>query len=295
MLRSRKRSRYLKPRGVSGTSHKLRSWHPAVAHARRIRWHPAAKLGAIRRRFHGAAQLEYAALGGWKAFRNGEWLWLLIQKSIINCWERATVEPLLAMRGTADPEAIAAKLIAGAAKDSAVLGAVTAATISTDEIIAILGVAEGGGLGLPVNLAIAASAISAEAILLVGFQLQLIANLGNLYGVTLHPDEPGDILTILAFAIGGAAAEAADRAGMRIGSQTARPVAEIFLRTDVHALFERIGVKLGIKIFQRAILKYVNPLSAIGIGTGWNYIATKRVGEIAVQHFRKRVATPCAE
>ena len=240
----------------------------------------------MKMQLHGTAKREYAALGGWKAFRSGEWLWLLIQKSIINCWERATIEPLLAMRGTADPEAIAAKLIAGAARDSAILGAVTGAAISTDEMIAILGVAEGGGLGLPVNLAIAASAISAEAILLVGFQLQLIADLGNLYGITLHPDEPGDILTILAFAIGGAAAAAADQAGMRIGGETARQVAKSLLATDVHALFERIGVKLGIKIFQRAILKYVNPLSAIGIGTSWNYLATKRVGEIAVQHFK---------
>src|SRR5262249_29594146 len=136
---------------------------------------------------------------------------------------------------------------------------------------------------------------SAEAIFLVDFQLQLIANLGNLYGITHHPDEPGDILTILAFAIGGAAAEAANRAGMKIGGETARQVAESLLGADVYALFERICVKLGIKIFQRAVLKYVSPLSAIGIGTGWNYLATKRVGEIAVQHFKKRAATRCAE
>lgn len=268
---------------------RLRIWRPVISHVMRIRWRSTAGERSAMRNLHDGAKLEYANLGGWTAFKSGEWLWLLIQKSFINYWERATVESFWAKYGTTDPEKIAAKLIADAATNAAILGGVTGAAVSTDEIVAIMTVAE-GGIGLPANLAIAASAISAEAILLVGFQLQLVANLGKLYGVPLHPTEPVDILTILAFAFGGAAAEAAGKAGMKVGGKLASREAETVFADDVSGFLERIGLKVGIKIFQRTIMKYVNPLSSIGIGTGWNYLATRKVGKIAIEHFKKRIA-----
>src|SRR5207247_2383062 len=137
-------------------------------------------------------------------------------RSFRNYWERSTVEYFCAKYGTTDADKIAGRLIAVAAKNAAILGALTAAAVSVDEIVAILTVAE-GGIGLPANLAIAGAAISAEAILLVRFQLQLVANLAKLYGVPLDPDDPEDILTILAFALGGSAADMAGKAGAKIG------------------------------------------------------------------------------
>jgi hypothetical protein len=241
------------------------------------------------RKLHEAAQHEYADLGGWTAFKSGEWLWLLIQRSFSNYWERATVEHLWMEYGTKDPGKIGAKLIAAAARNAAILGAITGAAVSTDEIVAILTVVE-GGIGLPVNLAIAASAISAEAILLVRFQLQLVANLAKVYGAPLHPDDPEDILTILAFAMGGSAAEAAAEAGIKVGRKLTPRAANTIFAKDGLAFLERIGVKLGIKIFQRTIVKYVNPISSVGIGLGWNYLATQTIGKIAIQHFKKRIA-----
>jgi len=268
---------------------RLRFRRPAISRFLRIRWrHLRLQKSSVSSR-HEAAKHEYAALGGWRVFKSGEWLWLLIQKTFANYWEQATVEQLFERYGTTDSGRISAQLIAGAAVNSALLGVVTGAVVSTDELVTILTALEGGGIGLPANLAVAFSAVSAEAILLVRFQLHLIANLGKLFRVPLEPDKPEDVLAILAFAFAGTTRGASD-AAMNVGRRLTHRVAEEIFAEDVSAFVERIGMKVGVKIFQRTILKYVNPVSSIGIGAGWNYLATRKVGRIAVRHFQTRAA-----
>jgi uncharacterized protein (DUF697 family) len=160
--------------------------------------------------------------------------------------------------------------------------------VSADELVAIFTAGE-GGIGIPANIAIALAALSSEAIVLVRLQLQLVANLGKLYGAPLDPDDPEDILTILAFAIGGAAADAAGKAGMKIGGKLAGHAAKAVFQKKVLAALKRIAAKVGIKILQRTIVKYVVPVASIGIGSVWNYFATQTVGKLAIKHFVARV------
>jgi hypothetical protein len=150
----------------------------------------ASEKGALRKLLEDA-KCEYAYFGGWKGFKSGEWLWLLIHKSFKNYRERATVEYFYEKYGTADKEKLAEKLIAVAAKNASTLGAITGAAVSADEIVAIVTAGE-GGIGLPANVAIAATALSAEAISLGHFQLQLVVNLGKLCGAPLDPNDPED-------------------------------------------------------------------------------------------------------
>jgi uncharacterized protein (DUF697 family) len=246
------------------------------------------------RRLLETTKREYAELGGWSAFKSGDWLGLLIQRSFRNYWERATVDYFYAKYGTTNPDKVAAKLITVAAKNAAILGALTGAAVSTDEIVAIFTAAE-GGIGLPANLAIAAAAFAAEAILLVRLQLQLVASLGRLYRVPLDPDDPEDILTILAFALGGSAADMAGKAGAKIGGKLGGRAAKAVVSKDVLAFLKRLAAKVGVKILQRTIVKYIVPIVSMGIGTGWNYIATRAVGRIAVRHFKQRLADLQAE
>jgi uncharacterized protein (DUF697 family) len=221
------------------------------------------------------AKLDYKEVGGWASLKSGEWLWEIIQKSFANYSEKANVEYFESKYGTEDKEKLANKLIAVAAKNSAILGGVTGAYISIDEIVSFVTGAE-FGVGLPVNLAFAAAGLGAEVILLTRVQLQLVANLGRLFGVPLDPDDPEDILTILGFSLGGSVAGAAGEHGMRIGGRLAE------------AALERFSAKLGIKMFQRSIVKYIVPVASVGIGTGWNYASTRVVGRIAVKHFKLR-------
>jgi len=233
------------------------------------------------------AKIDYKEVGGWPSLKSGEWLWKLIQKSFANYWEKANIKYFETKYGTKDRVKIAKKLTAVTAKNAAILGGVTGAAISTDEIVAIATGAE-GGVGLPANLAIAAAGIGGEAILLIRFQLQLVANLGKLYDVPLDPDDPEDILTILAFALGGSAADAAGKFGMKVGGKMAGRAAKNVFKKETLAALKRIAAKVGIKILQRTIVKYTIPIVSIGIGSGWNYTSTKTVAKIATKHFEQR-------
>jgi uncharacterized protein (DUF697 family) len=231
----------------------------------------------------------YTELGGWKTFRSGEWLWAIIEKSFTNYWERATAEYFYAKYPDLGVDEIAKKLIAVAAKNAAVLGGIAGGAVSTDAVVGLLTGFE-GGVGLPANIAIAGASISAEVIQLVRIQLQLVANLGKLYGARLDPDDPEDILTILAFALGGAAADAAGKAGMKMGGRVAGLGAKKIFAKDVLATLKRVAAKVGVKILQRSVVKYTVPVVSIGIGSSWNYLATKNVGRIAAKHFKRRAA-----
>jgi uncharacterized protein (DUF697 family) len=232
------------------------------------------------------AKHDYTFLGGYEAFKSGEWLHALIQRSFKNYWERANYEYFRQKYRDRDTQDIAKRLIEIAAKNAALLGGITGAAISADEIVAI--VTAGAGIGLPANIAVGLASLSLEAIMLVHLQLQLIANLGKLYGVPLDPDDPEDILTILAFAIGGGAADAAGKAGMKVGGKAAGRVAKLIFAGDRLKLAKRVGAKIGVKILQRSIVKYTIPIVSTGIGLVWNYFATKAVGRIAMKHFQTR-------
>jgi len=230
------------------------------------------------------AKKEYEELGGWTSFKSGEWFGSLIEKSFRNYWERANVEYFESKYGTKDKEKIAKKLIHVAARNASLLGGISGATISTDELIGVFTVGE-GGVGIPANLAIALTAIFTEAVVLIRLQLQLVANLGKLYGCPLDPDDPEDVLVILAFALGGGIADLAGKAGMRIGGKLAGSALEAVFKRELSVVFKRFSAKLGLKILQRTIMKYAVPVASVGIGLGWNYFATKTVGRVAIKHF----------
>jgi uncharacterized protein (DUF697 family) len=234
------------------------------------------------------AKEEIAELGGLVGFKSGEWLFALVQKSFKNYWEHANAEYFRNKYPSKDNDDIAKRLISVAARNAGLLGVVTGAVVSTDEIVAFFTGGE-GGVGLPANIAIAATAVASEAIVLVRFQLQLVANLGKVYGVPLNPDDPEDILTILAFAVGGSVAEEAGRFGMKVGGGIARYLVERYIAKETLETFKRIAAKIGIKILQRTIIKYAVPLASMGVGLGWNYFATKAVGKIACKHFKAKI------
>ena len=111
-----------------------------------------------------AAKRDYDSLVGWKAFKSGEWLWLLVHRSFNTYWEQATAEYFHTKYPKWEVDQIAKRLIVVAAKNASILGGITGASISTDEIVAVL-TGGGGGVGLPANIGIAVASISAEAIL----------------------------------------------------------------------------------------------------------------------------------
>lgn len=243
------------------------------------------------RQLLGDAKSEAVELGGWEAFKNGEWLLRLIEKSFRAYWQHANADYFRSKYPGKEDDFIAKKLIGLAAGNAALLGTVTGTAISADEIIGVaqtVGSGGAGALGLPANVAIAFTAISSEVVLLTRLQLQLVANLGKLYDIPLDPDDPEDIITILSFAIGGSISEASSKVGVRMSGGFAKTATRKHISKGTLKAIQKIGAKLGVKILQRTIIKYVVPLVSVGVGAGWNYLATRSVGYIAKKHFLKR-------
>jgi len=230
---------------------------------------------------------EVEEIGGWEAFRDGTWLIKLIQKSFKNLYENSDPDFFKKKYPGFNDEKIADKITMVTARNAALLGAVVGATVSTDEIFAILTGFE-AGFGAPANIAIAFLSIASEAVLLMRMQLTLVAHLAKLYEVSLQPDDPEDILTILAFAVGGSAADQAGRIGMKIGGKMTEKLIRETIKKDVLKSIQRLSMKLGIKILQRTIIKYAVPVVSMGIGSGWNYTSTIVVSKVAKKHFAER-------
>jgi len=240
----------------------------------------------LKRQFENAKQ-DVSSLGGWQAFKSGDWLLALITRSFRNYYERATKEYFERKYAGKDPAFIRKKLISVASRNAAVVGALTGAAVTADEVVALVTGAE-AGIGLPANIAIAATAVAAESVLLIRLQLQLVAQLARLSGVPLDPDDPEDILTIIAFAIGGSAAEAAGKSGMKIGGRAAGNLVKKYVSKETLTALKALGRKVGLKILQKQLIKYTIPIVSIGIGGGWNYMTTRAVARVAEKHLAAR-------
>ena len=224
---------------------------------------------------------------GWPRLKSGEWLPLVIERTFRTYYENANADYFRQKYPRLNDEEIIKKLTAVAAKNAAVLGAITGAAVAADEIAAVVLAIPSGGLNLPAQIAIATTALAAEAIVLVRIQLQLIANIARILGVPLNPDDPEDVLLILQFAFGGAVAEETGKFGAKIAGNVTKRFIRNKVSGETLAALKKWGAKLGVKILQRSIIKYAVPIVSSLVGSTWNYLTTAKVGGMAADHFRK--------
>jgi hypothetical protein len=234
-----------------------------------------------------AAKDRIAEIGGLKAFRNNEWLLNLVEKTLTNYIQQATPEFFRSKYPDLSNDQIAQKLVDLACKNAALAGGLTGAAISADELLAFFTAGE-AGIGVPANIAICLTAIATEALFVTGLQLQLAARLAVLYEVPLQMDDPEDIWVILAFASGGGLAEWAGKEGMQVGRRLSESAVRQYIRKEVLEFLQQIAKKLGYKLLRRTIINAVVPGVSIAIGAFWNKKTTRKVGEIAIEHFKKR-------
>jgi uncharacterized protein (DUF697 family) len=233
---------------------------------------------------------EYDELGGWQSFKNGEWFHRLVARALRNYWQSADAGYFRAKYPNDTDDQLARRMTSLACKNATGIGVATGAAMSTNEIVGLLTAGE-GGVGIPANLAIAAASIGGEMIGVTHIQLKLLAQLGHLYGVPLDPDDPEDIWTIIAFAVGGSAADMAGAFGMKVGRHvTGRTVRSVFSKETLKAT-QQLGRIIGVKILQKTLVKYSVPVASIAIGGTWNYVATRSMGRIAREHFKRIVTT----
>lgn len=232
---------------------------------------------------------EYENLGGWQSFKTGDWFPRLLARALKNYWNNANVAYFRTKYPNDTDDQIARRMISLACKNASGIGVATGATMSTNEIVTLLTAGE-GVVGIPANIALAGASIGGEMIGVTHVQLKMLAELGRLYGAPLDLDDPQDIWTIIAFALGGNVAQTAGAFGMQVGRHVAgRTVRKVFSKDTLKAT-QQLGRMIGVKILQKNLVKYSVPVASIAIGGSWNYVATRSMGRIACQHFKKIVA-----
>ncbi|HEY5958301.1 MAG TPA: hypothetical protein VIV60_17170 [Polyangiaceae bacterium] len=233
------------------------------------------------------AKADIGKLGGLHAFRSGDWVLRLVSLSLRAYYERANADYFKRKYPGHDDSAIAQRLIGVACKQASVVGTLAGAMISADEMLGFVTAGE-MGVGIPANVAIALTAAAAESIQVFRIQLRLVAELFRLSCIPLDPNDPEDIFTILAFALGGSAAEEAGRLGMRIGGRAAGRAASKVITEEALRALQPIAANIGLRLQQRQLVKFAVPLASMAIGAAWNYAATRTIGQVAVRHIEQR-------
>jgi uncharacterized protein (DUF697 family) len=233
------------------------------------------------------AKSDIARLGGLRAFRSGDWVLKVVALTLQAYYDRANADYFKQKYPGQGQAAIAQRLIRVACKQASVVGTLAGAMISADEMVGFVTAGE-FGVGLPANIAIALTTAAAESIQVFRIQLRLVAELFRLYGIPLDPNDPEDIFTILAFALGGSAAEEAGRLGMRLGGRAATRAAGKVLTEEALRFLQPVAVSIGLRIHQRQLVKLAMPVASMAIGAAWNYAATRAIGQVALKHIAQR-------
>lgn len=257
----------------------------------------SAATDAIRQQLKEAA-IEIKQLGGWSGFKSGEWLFQLMEKTFRHYSLHASAESFpLQFPGRTRAE-IAEKLIDSACRKAALAGAITGAAVSADELVGLFTAGE-AVVGLPVNIAVAATAICSEVFFTARIQLQLVARLAALYGAVLDPENPDDLLAIMNFAFGGAVAEGLSKEVAKSGAKiTKAVVGRYYAKKESFEILKRFSKKLGYKLLRRSIVNGIVPGVSMFMGALWNKRTTRTIGRNAVKFFANRpaiLANPTAQ
>src|SRR6202140_2839207 len=235
----------------------------------------SAATDAIRQQLKEVA-VEVKHMGGWSGFKGGEWLFQLMEKTFCHYSQNAAKESFpLEFPGRTRAE-IAEMLIASASNKAALAGAITGAAVSADELVGLFTAGE-GVIGLPVNIAVPATAICSEGFFTARIQLQLVARLAALYRATLDPEKnPDDLLAIMNFAFGGAAAEGLSKEAAKSGAKiSAAGSGRYDAKRESCEVLKRFAKKLGYNLVRRSLVIEFVPGVRMFMGAGGNKRTTK--------------------
>ncbi len=244
---------------------------------------------SIRQQLKEAAS-EITHLGGWSGLKSGEWLFQLMDRTFRHYAHEAAVQSFPLRFPGRNREEIAEELIDSASKRAALAGAITGAAVSADELVGLFTAGE-AVVGLPVNIAVAATAICAEVFFTARIQLQLVAQLASLYGAALDPENPDDLLAIMNFAFGGAAAQGLSREAAKSGVKLSQAVIGRYVaKKESFEVLKRSARKLGYKLLRRSVVNGVVPGVSMLMGAYWNRRTTLTIGRNAQKFFANRPA-----
>jgi uncharacterized tellurite resistance protein B-like protein len=212
--------------------------------------------------------------------KNGEWFTALLTQ-VIKAYDRNARAAYFQKKypGLSADE-IADILMSVTVRYATIAGAVTGVAASANEIAAV------SSAGMTAALFV--GTIGAEMLYLSNIQMRLVLDMSVLYDLQLDPEDPEDILMIFGYALGVAPTELLGK-GLQVAARagTTSTIKKVVSKGTLEAV-QKFAQRLGFKILQRTIIKYAVPVASAAVGSGYNYVTTKSVGQIAKVHFKNR-------
>jgi len=212
--------------------------------------------------------------------KNGEWFMNLL-KQVVKAYDRNARAAYFQKKYPGlSPDEIADILSSVTVRYATIAGAIAGLATSADELA---GVSSGG-----LTIALFVGSIGAEMLYLSSIQMRLVLDLSLLYDLQLDPEDPEDILMIFGYALGVAPTDIVGKGLQVVARAGTTSTIKTVIRKETLEAVVRYGRKLGVKIIQRTIIQFVVPFVSVAVGSSYNYLTTRSVGQIAKVHFKNR-------
>lgn len=212
--------------------------------------------------------------------KNGEWFVELLRKVIYAYDRNARAAYFQQKYPGLSPDEIADILTSVTARYAAVAGGIAGAAATSAQLATL------SSFGMTASLFV--GTIGAEMIYLARIQILLVLDMSVVYDLQLDPEDPEDVLMIFGYALGVAPTDLMGTIAVEAARDGTTALIKKFISNNVLKAIQRFARKLGFRILQRTIIKYVVPVASAVVGSGYNYLTTKSIGEIAKVHFRNR-------
>lgn len=212
--------------------------------------------------------------------KSGKWFIKLLQQVVRSYNRNARATYFQKKYPGLSPDDIADILISVTVGYATVAGAIAGGAATASEITAI------GSAGLTFPLFV--MTIGAEMLYLSRIQMRLVLDLSVIYDLQLDTEDPEDILLIFGYALGVAPVEMLGK-GLQVATRagTTSAIKKVVSKGTLEAL-KKFGKRIGFKILQKNIIKYAVPVASAFVGSTYNRITTKSIGDIAKTHFKNR-------
>lgn len=223
---------------------------------------------------------DFAKTLGADDIKSGQWFVALLQKVVQSYDRNARAEYFQQKYPGLPPDEIADVLTSVTVRYATIAGAITGAAVTVNQIGALSSVG--------MTIAVMTGAIGAEMVYLAHIQMRLVLDLSVVYDLQLDPEDPEDILMILGYAMGVAPTEMVGK-GLQVAARggTQYAVKKYVSKGTLKAV-QDFGKRIGIRILQKSIIKYMVPVVSAVVGSSYNYVTTKSIGGIAKNHLKNR-------
>jgi EcsC protein family/Tellurite resistance protein TerB len=212
--------------------------------------------------------------------KNGDWFVTLLKQLVRTYDCNAKAAYFQKKYPGLSPDEIADILTSVTVRYATIAGAVAGVAASASEIAAL------SSAGMTAVSFI--GSIGAEMLYLSNIQMRLVLDMATVYDLQLNSEDPEDILMVFGYALGVAPADIIG-GGLQVAARagTTRAIKAAVSKGTLEAL-QNFGRRVGFKILQRTIIKYAVPVVSAAVGSGYNYVTTQSIGQIAKTHFKHR-------